>query len=470
MQQAILGPNGRPYRVAPRGRRISAKYDVAQTTTDNTNYWGNTDSLSPDAANSLAVRKKLRERARYEVANNSYAKGMLLTLANDCVNVGPTLQMLSEDANANATVEAEWRKWTHAIRLPQKLRTMRMSRAQDGESFGLFASNAKLRTRVKLDLELVETDQITTPDLAFDAANAIDGIVFDELGDAVEYHMLTDHPGSSYYTNASSYDRVPAAFMVHLFRADRPGQHRGVPEITPALPLFAQLRRYTAAVIAAAETAADFAAVLQTDLPPSEDAYTEGEAFDVIDLEKRMATILPNGYKLGQIRAEQPSTSYGDFKRQLLNEIARCLNMPYNVAACDSSDYNYASGRLDHQTYDLSIAVDRSDVEAVVLDALFTAWLAEAVLIEDFLPQPFRMLGANIEHRWFWRNRDHVDPVKVAAGARQELQFHGLTLAEWYARKGLDWETQLRQRYRELDLERQLAKALPAPQEDSPCP
>ena len=39
--------------------------------------------------------------------------------------------------------------------------------------------------------------------------------------------------------------------------SDRPGQARGIPDITPALPLFAQLRRFTLAVLAAAETAAD---------------------------------------------------------------------------------------------------------------------------------------------------------------------------------------------------------------------
>ena len=31
------------------------------------------------------------------------------------------------------------------------------------------------------------------------------------------------------------YDRVPAASMIHYFRMERPGQSRGIPEITPAL-------------------------------------------------------------------------------------------------------------------------------------------------------------------------------------------------------------------------------------------
>ncbi len=37
------------------------------------------------------------------------------------------------------------------------------------------------------------------------------------------------------------------------------------------------------------------------------------------------------------MHAEQPATTYAEFKREILNEIARCLNMPFNVAAGNSS-------------------------------------------------------------------------------------------------------------------------------------
>lgn len=75
--------------------------------------------------------------------------------------------------------------------------------------------------------------------------SASDGIVLDEYGNPVQYHVLKAHPG---YTRAGaglglSYDRVPAEVFIHYFRVDRPGQSRGIPDITPALPLFARLRR-----------------------------------------------------------------------------------------------------------------------------------------------------------------------------------------------------------------------------------
>lgn len=89
---------------------------------------------------------------------------------------------------------------------------------------------------------------------------------------------------------------------------------------------------------------------------------------------------------MSQLEAEQPSGTYGEFKRELLNEISRCLNMPYNIAAANSSGYNYASGRLDHRTYFKSIRVDQSRLESVVLDPLLAAWFDEAVLTPGCCP------------------------------------------------------------------------------------
>ncbi len=76
---------------------VRAKFDAAQTTDENRRHWANADLLSPDAAASMDVRAILRSRARYEVANNSYARGIVLTLANDTIGTGPRLQMLTDD-------------------------------------------------------------------------------------------------------------------------------------------------------------------------------------------------------------------------------------------------------------------------------------------------------------------------------------------------------------------------------------
>jgi capsid protein len=316
-------------RSSPAPLRVRGRYDAAATTDENRRHWANADFLSVDAANNPRVRSILRSRARYEVANNSYAKGIVLTLANDTIGSGPRLQMLTADDESNRIIEQEFMLWADAINLAEKLRTMRMARAESGEVFGLLVANPKIDSPVKLDLRLIEADQVATPDIRLNSQlTFVDGIEFDAAGNPAFYHVLKSHAGDNMARFALDYDRIPAASMVHYFRADRPRQSRGIPEITPALPLFAQLRRYTLAVLAAAETAADFAAVLFTDAPANGEADPV-EPMDLVELERRMATVLPGGWKLSQVHAEQPATGFSEFVKEILNEIARCLSMPF---------------------------------------------------------------------------------------------------------------------------------------------
>ncbi len=454
-----------------RVRLVRARYDAATTTDENRRHWAAADSLSANAANSPDVRRTLRNRARYEAANNSYARGIVNTLANDVIGTGPRLQLLTEELEANRRVEQEFSRWADEVRLAQKLRTMRAAQAVDGEAFAILITNPRLTSPIKLDLRLVEADQVTTPDLNALKPQAIDGIVFDKVGNAVEFHVLKNHPGDSTANSANEYDHIPAEAMLHLFRMDRPGQARGIPDLTPALPLFAQLRRYTLAVLGAAETAADFAGILYTDAPAGGEADA-AVPFEPIELESRALVTMPGGWKMSQLQAEQPATTYAEFKHEILNEIARALNMPFNVAAGNSSGYNYASGRLDHQTYFKAIRVEQAQLELVILDRILAAWLDEAVLIAELLPAiAGPILGWS--HQWFWNGNEHVDPAKEAGAQDVHLGNHTTTLAIEYARQGLDWEEAVRQRAKEVALIKELglttaaSEQSPADQEDA---
>lgn len=439
-------------------RIIRARYDAALTTDNNRRHWSNADGLSANAANSPSVRRILRNRSRYEVANNSYARGIILTLANDCIGTGPRLQMYSPSGPDNAQIEKAFAVWAAAINLPEKLRTMRMAKAEDGEAFALLTNNPVVNSPVKLDLKLVEADQVTTPNFGLPNAgsrsrdtepiSAVDGILLDSFGNPVEYHILRQHPGER--ANGSiDFDRVPAKSVLHYFRMDRPGQNRGIPEITAALPLFAMLREYSLATLDAAKAAAYFAGVLYTDSPANGESDPV-EPMDTIELERNMLMTMPGGWKIGQVDAKQPASTYSEFKKEILNEIARSLNVPFNVAAGNSSGYNYSSGRLDHQVYYKAIRVEQSCVAAGILDRLLAAWVTEAVLVEGLLPQAMRATSANWAHNWFWDGQEHVDPLKEANAQAIRLQNHTTTYAQEYGRQGKDWEVELNQRAKEI--------------------
>ena len=413
---------------------IRAKYDNAQTTDNNAYHWASADSYDADSANSKAVRSTLAKRSRYETENNGDAKGINLTHANYVVGRGPVLRMESGNKGFNDAVEAVWKRWAKLVKLARKLRTMVKARVRDGEAFLFITSNPTLPEKVRLDVVGIECEQITTPYLPYRESNRIDGIKFDEWGNPLWYDMLKYHPGGQWAQLLVDPERVPAKFMLHLFREDRPGQHRAVPEITSTLGNFAQNRRFREAVISAAENIANFSVLVKTgaSLDEGPDQLT---TFSTLPVQKGMMVALPGGGDAFQPKAEQPSATYSEFTRSQLREEARPLNMPYNIAACDSSDYSFSGGRLDHLTYFVSVDVDQADIEDTVLDPLFEIWFAEAVL-----EYGWNDTGSTPAHSWAWPPRPQIDDEKTARARQTNLATGTETPSNIANENGYDYE------------------------------
>ena len=439
-------------RTPPVGKfqRVSARFDAAQTTKDNIRHWSMADYCSADQEARPEIRRILRQRSRYEIANNSYAKGLVQMLANDTIGTGPRIQLLTEDEAYNEEIEAEFMQWSEAVKLPQKLRMMRIARCQDGEAFGVLATNPKVRHCVKMDLILVEADRVSGELRLIEDDNSVDGITYDQWGNPVNYRVLKYHPGDLRFTTAEEALYIPAEYMLHIFRPDRPELHRGIPELSAALPLFAQLRRYNLAVLSAAEAAADFAAILYTDAPPDGEAANV-PPMDALELERNMMLTVPAGWKMAQLDAKQPTANHGEFVKIILSEIARCAVSTYGSVSGDFSGHNYASGRLDNQLYHKNILVDRSFWEAEVLNHIFYMWYREYSLLR----RNFRELQTP-RHAWFWDGFVHVDPTKEATAQEIRLANNTTTLAAECAKDGRDYMSVLRQRAKEIKLMKEL--------------
>jgi lambda family phage portal protein len=422
---------------------LSARYDAAVTNDDNTRHWANADGLDANAAASPGVRNTLRKRARYEFANSAYCSGIIRTLAEDLIGTGPTLHIQAADQPAASDVERHFAEWAAEIDLAAHLRTMRQAKAVDGEAFALFISNPQHESPVTLDLRMVEADQIATPNRS-PAANSIDGIEYDRHGNPARYHVLRNHPGGEITSLASQYDKWPADLVLHLFRVDRPGQRRGVTELAPSLELFAQLRRFISATLSAAETAALFSGVMKSTGPADADPVSV-EAMDSISLERNMLLTLPSGWDMHQMKAEHPNVTFDSFIRRIVNEAARPWSMPLNIALGSSEKSNYASGRLDHQTFWKAQDVERSYLDCQALNRIKTAWLAEARLIPGFLPPRFAH-----RHAWRWPGRLHIDPMKAARAASERLTNNTTTLRDEWAKQGKDWRQEIKQRGEEI--------------------
>ncbi len=422
---------------------VRATYDAAQTSDDFKNYWAAADSYDADSANTAAVRHTLIKRSRYEIGNNGYSDGIAQTQATDLVGVGPSLRMETGSEGFNRLVEIEFSRWMKATKFRRKLWCMAHAKYSDGEAIAVLRQNRRLKHPVAMDLCLYEAEQCQTPQLPFNEPGRIDGIWFDEFGNPTFYDILPRHPGSTAGIERDlTPERVPADYVLHWFKLRRPGQHRGIPEAASTLNTGAASRRWREATLAAAETAADFSVFLKTAFEPDE--VDQVSPMSTLDIQKRMMTALPLGWSAEQMRAEHPNTTYAEFMRSHISEQARPKSMPYNKAACDSSSYNYASGRLDHQTYFAGLDVDREDANDLVLDQCFDVWWPIAV-------RRFRWLGGNPEaigpaasaHTWDWPTHQVADLKAEADSVDKRLRNGSLALTRYYSDQGKDFNDEL---------------------------
>ena len=425
-------------------RDVRGSYDAASNSDEFKNYWANADSFDADSANSPAVRRVIVARSRYEVANNGYSDGIASTYANDMIGLGPVLRMQTGSEGFNRMVELSWWSWTQEIRFRRKLWCLARAKHVDGEGIAVARQNKRLRHPVKLDWQLHETEQCTTPALPFGAENYIDGIKFDAFGNPEWYDILRHHPGAvnGFAQYSLAPERVPARFVAHWFRMLRPGQHRGVPEMASTLNLGAAARRWREAVLAAAENIADFSLFIKTQFQPDE--MDSVPPMDTIDIQKRMMTALPAGYDAFQPRAEQPTATHAEFSKSLVSEQARPKSMPLNKAACDSSSYNYASGRLDHQTYYGSLDVEREDCNDLVLNPLFDVWFDLAVTSYGWLGGvPDSVSDGAKAHVWDWPKHQVADIKAEAAANDSRLKNGSTSLTAIYTEAGQDYEDEM---------------------------
>lgn len=472
----------------PKIHLLKAKFDAASTNPEANRHWKGAQSLSADAELLPDIRRLVVSRSRFEAANNGYLAGILNTLAHDTVGTGPRLQLFidepelltAEISRALHRREKRFRRYAKKIALAAKLRMARLAKARDGEVFLKKVTNPKIDEVNNIDLVLYEAEQVgsmTLSDVDDFHANGtpkeVDGILYDKNGNPTFYRFWKIHPGAiNNIGSLTEFDLIPAKSVIHYANYSRPGQHRGFPEIANSLTVFNDFRRYGNAVVAAAETAAVISFLLETDLVPDAEEYDLGNEIneegkrikqlnftDVVPMAKNAGVALPEGWKGHQLKAEQPTNTYSEFVDAKLNEAARSLSMPFNVAKGNSSGYNYASGRLDHQVYHREIAIERQEIEDVILDNIFDTWekIDRALNSSDY--------PADIEtsHAWMWDGFEYCDPAKESNAQGMRLANGTTTLAEECAAMGKDWETVIRQRAREQKLCKELGLAVENP-------
>jgi lambda family phage portal protein len=424
-------------------------------------------SQDAEARGSMRI---LRNRVRQLVRDNDYAKQALRAIATNVVGTGIKFQSQVRaqrggklNTKVNQAIEQAWADWCRkdSCDVAGRLcfadieRLAVTSTAESGEILIRMIKQPFGRSKIPLGLEIIESD------LLDDNYNGVGengnevrmGVEIDQWHRPVAYWFFQKHPGDFQYgQKGNPYQkriRVPAEEVIHLYRADRPLQTRGIPWFASALTRLHHLSGYEQSEVIAARAGAALMGFVSS---PEGQLLDEGVIDDQRVTEFSPGTIkyLAPGETFTVPSLQRPDT-FEPFMRQMLRAVAAGLGVSYETVSRDFSQTNYSSSRL-------SLLEDRDNYRVLqdwltenFHQVVFDAWLDLAVLSGELNLPGYDLDSARYNQaRWIGRGWQWVDPYKEVQAYKEAVRCGFMTQADVIAQTGGDLEELLANRSSEL--------------------
>lgn len=349
----------------------------------------------------------------------------------------------------------------------------------DGEVFIHVTAQEHARKPFPLALEVISADRVETPPGESGNRNIRMGVERDPVThEVVAYHVRMDQPGDPFDRN--KFERIDAYYpnglpkLLHCFEKLVPGQTRGWPRMTPAMPKLKDRHDYDETVMIAEQAAACFTAFVKTgDVDPDTMAAATanctlptGERIE--DLEPGTVTYLRDGQEITFGNPNRPSGTFAPYMEHHLRGISAALNYPYELLVKNWTGLSYSTGRLSLIDGRLAFGCQQQLLIEQFLDPLWAHLVTQSVVYGAlgehvdaiaFRSEPWvYYANAWVPPGWPW-----IDPTKEVAAAKDAVESNLETLDGQLAARGLDLEETLDQREEEIKMlqKRKLFPSMP---------
>ncbi|KVE93299.1 phage portal protein [Burkholderia vietnamiensis] len=424
-------------------RLKAAAYESASTTGARAKSW-RASSAGPNAAAAQNL-PLLRSRARDAIRNDPWAKTAIARLVSNTIGNG--IQAHPQHPN-DAVRKMQKQLWEDSCEEIDADDVFDMAGVQTLAARAFFSDGEVLVRRqlrspseglaVPMQIRLLEGDLLPMEknEVVPGGGEIINGVEFNADGRRVAYHLLQRHPGE--YGRASTGNlqtvRVPADEIAHVFLALRPGQVRGVPELSTVLLRLKSLDNFDDAVLFRQEVSNLFAGFITK--PPSEpglpgDPVTGGEMqYDVdgfspvVSLEPGSMQELAPGEDVKFAEPPGAGTDYGPFMRQQLMAAAASVGMPYEVMTGDLRDVSDRVLRVILNEFRRSIEQIQWNVFIHQFCRKVWRWWVDACALSGAMPMAdyYRRRREYLRVRWVPQGWPYIHPVQDVTAKRMEIR------------------------------------------------
>lgn len=455
-----------------RAAKLAADWDATDDNRTRGDRWM-TSRLSPESQLEENL-KGLRDRSRDEVKKDCYACGAVESAVTNEVGQEirpqgrivevPDLISADEAKRFNDENEDIYRRWApfafaNGMSMAEGQQLACRTWKTDGESFIFMTGKGKADKPVPLALKLIDADCVDEPPAEMGTNNARLGIECDADGEPTRYWVRTTIPGDNRNTS-EQFVPFEADRICHLFTPLRVGQRRGIPWLTPALPLLKDLKDLREYELIKRQIAACFSVFITTPDADGTSDYrksgTNAAGYRIEEIEPgRVEYVDEGGAKVDFAQPTHDNSNFGAFLEGMLRAISSALNFPYELLAKDYSLTTYSSGRLS--------LIDGRIVFRMHQRLMMDRWLCkvwnevirQAVAVGESSIDPMkfnRNPAAFMRHGWVTSGWPWIDPVKEVAAAKMAIDNNLSTLTDELVAQGRDPEEQAAKRRNEIDV------------------
>lgn len=427
----------------------------------------------------------LRDRSRDLVRNNPLACGAIKTKVTHVVGTGLRLQsrvdreflgLTDDQADAlESTIQREWCLFfdskdcdlSRTCTGSELTRIVYQQEKENGDSLVLLPKRVRPGVPYSLTLQVVESDRLCNENHKIDEDDLAGGVKKDADGAPVEYQILNQHPGNMKKSKTEVWEKVPAfgprtglRNVIHLYRPTRPGQTRGVPDLTPVIEIIKQLGRYTEAEVMAAVVSGYFTVFIESedggidlDYDTVDGRSTRGNDKAEYRLGSGMIVELNAGEKIHDSNPGRPNANFDPFIIAGLRQVGMALEIPFEILVKHFTK-SYSAARASLLEFWRFVKSERKWLVDNFLRIVFEVWMWEAVA-DGRIPAPGffadpAVRKAYLGSVWTGTSKGQIDEKKEVEAAVARIDGGLSTLAdETMELTGGDWEANHRQQVKE---------------------
>jgi len=453
-----------------------------------------TSQGSPDGEVLLDL-PTLRQRSRDLYKNNAIGRGAIRLLVSDVIGRGLKLQSSIDRAvigqhngwTAEETeifcnglepdIERKFKWWAESTEADARgqmnfyeiTSLVFNSILQSGEVFISLPLRKFINAPFRVRVGLIEADQVSNPLGYANSRVNRDGVVTTEEGIALGYWV---NKNQEIYPE--DYEYVPRygeksgrPLLLHLYKADRPGQSRGVPLLSPVIEVIKNLDEYKKSELDAAVISSFFSVFIKSDNPnaldgngiigqfgdqPDSEIEEQGQDYNLAP--GAIMQLLP-GEDIVTANPARPNTSYEGFVVSLMRETGMALGIPYEMLIRHFTS-SYSASRAARVEFEKEIKVWREWIKLRFCLPVYREWFIEEVISGRIQAPGFfesqEVQMAYLASSWSGEAMGQIEPLKeVDAAIKRVNEGFSTRTEEAAAMMGNDYTTNLQILRREKD-------------------